>query len=312
LAANLDFLFDGPAKAATTIALAHSAGAGMDSPFMEFFAKRLSKRGFRVVRFNYPYMTARLVTGKAKPPDREPVLRETWLNVIEKLGPKGLVFGGKSMGGRIASLVADEVGVAGLVCLGYPFHPVGKPDKLWVEHLKTIKTSTLIVQGERDPFGIREEVAGYKLSKKVRVAWMMDGAPSPSSLLAQCLGNMISIPYLGATASILSIPSLVGGGAGCAPAGSGTPTSKNICSLPAVATQGDNGPPRSTLLIRSRTPSSGSISPANFSDFSSPLGHPSRGQAARAVTAWFRLLTTGLLNPASINCGPHPGKRRSS
>jgi hypothetical protein len=157
----------------------------MDSAFMNYFAKGLGTRSFRVVRFEYPYMASKRVTGKAKPPDREPVLRETWLKVVKKLGPKGLVIGGKSMGGRIASVVADEAGVAGLVCLGYPFHPAGKPDNLRVEHLKTIKTPTLIVQGERDPFGNREEVAGYKLSKAVRVVWMPDGdhsfAPRKSS-----------------------------------------------------------------------------------------------------------------------------------
>src|SRR5438105_3411224 len=103
-------------------------------------------------------MTAKPVTDKSKPPGREPVLRDSWLRVIEKLGHEGLVIGGKSMGGRIASLVADEAGVAGLVCLGYPFHPVGKSDKLRVEHLRTIKTPTLILQRERDPFGGREEV----------------------------------------------------------------------------------------------------------------------------------------------------------
>jgi predicted alpha/beta-hydrolase family hydrolase len=178
VAAELDYQIDGPAKARTTIALAHGAGAAMDSPFLDYFAEQLGKRGYRVVRFEFPYMASKRATGKAKPPDREPVLRETWLKVIEKFGPKGLVIGGKSMGGRIASLVADEAGVAGLVCLGYPFHPVGKPDKLRVEHLKTIKTPTLIVQGERDPFGSREEVAGYKMSKLVRVVWMPDGEHS--------------------------------------------------------------------------------------------------------------------------------------
>jgi hypothetical protein len=101
--------------------------------------------------------------------------RETWLKVIKKFGSTGLVIGGKSMGGRIASLVADEAGVAGLVCLGYPFHPVGKPDKLRVDYLKAIQTPTLIVQGERDPFGNRDEVARYKLSEIVQVVWMKDG-----------------------------------------------------------------------------------------------------------------------------------------
>ena len=123
-------------------------------------------------------MTSQRRTGKKKPPDREPVLRATWLRVVELLGREGLVIGGKSMGGRIASLVADEAGVAGLVCLGYPFHPVGKPERLRVEHLQTIKTPTLIVQGERDPFGTREEVARYKLSPAIHVSWIEDGEHS--------------------------------------------------------------------------------------------------------------------------------------
>jgi predicted alpha/beta-hydrolase family hydrolase len=170
-----DRLFDGPSSAATTIALAHGAGATMDSRFMEFFAKGLGTHGFRVVRFEFPYMAQKRATGKQKPPDREPVLRETWLRVIETVGAKGLVIGGKSMGGRIASLVADDAGVAGLVCLGYPFHPVGNPERLRVEHLHSIKTPTLIVQGTRDPFGSRDEVAHYKLSPAIRVTWMDDG-----------------------------------------------------------------------------------------------------------------------------------------
>jgi uncharacterized protein len=168
-------LINGAETAETTIALAHGAGAGMDTAFMNFFAEGLAERGFRAVRFEFPYMEAKGATGKSKPPDREPVLRETWLHVIDKLGPERLVIGGKSMGGRIASLVADEAAVAGLVCLGYPFHPVGKADRLRVEHLKSIKTPTLIVQGERDPFGTREEVATYPLGRAVKIAWLKDG-----------------------------------------------------------------------------------------------------------------------------------------
>jgi predicted alpha/beta-hydrolase family hydrolase len=175
IAVTFDLLVDGPSDAAMTIALAHGAGAAMDMPFMAFFATQLADRGFRVVRFEFPYMAEYRKTGKGKPPDREPVLRETWLRVVEQVGRKGLVIGGKSMGGRIASLIADEAGVAGLVCLGYPFHPVGKSEQLRVKHLQSIKTRTLILQGERDPFGNREEVAKYKLSRAVTIKWLVDG-----------------------------------------------------------------------------------------------------------------------------------------
>jgi len=177
-----DVIFDGPTDVAWTIALAHGAGAGMDTPFLNTFASGLAGHGIRVARFEFPYMTESRRTGKKRPPDRETVLRETWLKVVELLkrdlpnrNQRRVVIGGKSMGGRIASRVADEADVAGLICLGYPFHPVGKRNQLRVEHLQTIKTPTLIVQGERDPFGHREEVAGYPLSSSVQVKWLEDG-----------------------------------------------------------------------------------------------------------------------------------------
>ena len=170
-----EFLMDGPKRAERTIVLAHGAGAGMDTDFMNAFAQGLGNRGLRVVRFEFPYMAGRRETGKGRPPDREPVLREMWHRVIESVKSKHLFIGGKSMGGRIASLIADEAEVAGLVCLGYPFHPIGKLEQLRVEHLKSIRTPTLIVQGERDTFGNREEVSGYKLSKSVCIHWLKDG-----------------------------------------------------------------------------------------------------------------------------------------
>ena len=170
-----DLLFDGPSKAKWSIALAHGAGAGMDTPFMNAFASGLAAGGFRVARFEFPYMVSQRATGKKKPPDREPVLRATWLRVVEMLGPKNLVIGGKSMGGRIASLIADEAEVAVLVCLGYPFHPTGKPDRLRVEHLQAITTPTLILQGTRDPFGSQEEVSGYRLAPTIKIHWLSDG-----------------------------------------------------------------------------------------------------------------------------------------
>jgi predicted alpha/beta-hydrolase family hydrolase len=172
---HIEFLIDGSAKTPVNVVLAHGAGAGMDSPFMAFFAEGLAAAGFRVVRFEFPYMAQRRQTGKQRPPDREPVLRDTWLAVIKQFGSENLIIGGKSMGGRIASLVADEAGVEGVVCLGYPFHPSGKPDRLRVEHLLELKTPTLIVQGERDAFGSKGEVAAYTLSKAIQVRWLPDG-----------------------------------------------------------------------------------------------------------------------------------------
>jgi hypothetical protein len=158
-----------------TVVLAHGAGAPMDSPFMSSVARGLAERGLRVARFEFPYMRARRSGGR-RPPDREPVLRAAWKAAIEELGGAGrLVIGGKSLGGRMASLVADEVGPRGLVCLGYPFHPPGQPEKLRTAHLEHLATPTLIVQGTRDPFGRPEDVAGYRLSPRIRIHWIEGG-----------------------------------------------------------------------------------------------------------------------------------------
>jgi len=171
----MELLYDGPSDAATTIVLAHGAGAGMDSAPMTALAGGLGAEGFRVVRFEFPYMRRRRDTGKRGGPDRPAVLLETWEEVITELGREGLIIGGKSMGGRIASIAADHARVAGLVCLGYPFHPPGRSEKLRTEHLAELRTPTLIVQGTRDPFGTPEEVATYELSPQIRVVWLEDG-----------------------------------------------------------------------------------------------------------------------------------------
>jgi predicted alpha/beta-hydrolase family hydrolase len=171
-----NFLFEGPAKAPLTIVLAHGAGAPMDSPFMDTIARGLAAAGLRVARFEFPYMQARRQSGKRGAPDREPVLLQSWRDVVAELGGGArLIIGGKSMGGRIASMVADETDVRGLVCLGYPFHPPGKPVGTRVKHLEAIATPTLVLQGERDSFGRRDEVEKYKLSKQIRIAWLEDG-----------------------------------------------------------------------------------------------------------------------------------------
>ena len=168
-------LFDGPRDAPVSLVLAHGAGASMDSPFMAHIADGLGTRGLRVARFEFPYMAARRRDGKKRPPDRAPVLLESWRAEIAKLGGSDLAIGGKSLGGRMASLIADEIGARALICLGYPFHPPGRPEKLRTEHLETLDTPSLILQGERDPLGTRDEVAGYSLSPAIRVAWCPDG-----------------------------------------------------------------------------------------------------------------------------------------
>ena len=172
----IDFLFDGLPDSPVTIALAHGAGAPMDSPFMAAFAEGLAAHGLRVARFEFPYMARRRDDGRKRPPDRAPVLLDAWLAVISELGPEHLVIGGKSMGGRIASMVADEAGVAGLVCLGYPFHAPGREaDLIRLAHLEDLKTPALIAQGTRDALGNAGDVAGYALAPAIRIHWLEDG-----------------------------------------------------------------------------------------------------------------------------------------
>jgi uncharacterized protein len=170
------YLFDGPDDATHTIILAHGAGGAMDTPFLNTMARGLAARGVRVVRFEFPYMAARRTGGKRGAPDRQPVLLESWRTVVEEIGNGAPLFiGGKSLGGRMASMIADDVSARGLVVLGYPFHPPGDETKLRTEHLRTLRTPTLILQGERDPFGTREQVAAYELSSAIRVEWLKDG-----------------------------------------------------------------------------------------------------------------------------------------
>ena len=171
----IPFLFDGPPRPKLTLALAHGAGAPMDSPFMVSMAEGIADAGIRVARFEFPYMRARRESGARSAPDREPVLRATWSEVIGHFGPERLVIGGKSLGGRMASLVADGAGVRGLICFGYPFHPPGARDRLRTAHLADLSTPALILQGTRDPFGSPDEVRGYRLSRSIRVAWVPDG-----------------------------------------------------------------------------------------------------------------------------------------
>jgi predicted alpha/beta-hydrolase family hydrolase len=148
----------------------------MDSPWMNAVAAGLAERGVRVARLEFPYMQRRRTQGRRGAPDREPTLRAAWCAAVEELGGgERLAIGGKSLGGRIASLVADEVRARGLVCLGYPFHPPGRPERTRTAHLAGLATPALVVQGTRDPFGSRADVAGYALSPSIRIVWIEDG-----------------------------------------------------------------------------------------------------------------------------------------
>ena len=148
-------------RAGVTILLGHGAGANQLSGFMRLFATGLAERGIDVVTFNFLYTEQ----GR-KIPDPAPRLEGCYRAVIDaalkhkKLKGNQLVIGGKSMGGRIASQVAAQNGenIAGLVFLGYPLHPPGRPEKMRSEHLPKIKAPMLFMQGSRDAFGTRDEI----------------------------------------------------------------------------------------------------------------------------------------------------------
>jgi predicted alpha/beta-hydrolase family hydrolase len=174
------FLSQGPQDARFTILLAHGAGAPMDSASMTAAANALADVGFRVARFEFAYMAARRTSEGRKPPPRAETLNPEYEAAIAELGASGpLIIGGKSMGGRVASMIADDLHrrgkIAGLLCLGYPFHPPGQPEKLRTGHLTGLTTPALICQGTRDEFGTRDEVPGYDLSDSMEILWLQDG-----------------------------------------------------------------------------------------------------------------------------------------
>lgn len=166
--------------------LAHGAGAPPDSDFMESLVSALGAEGVTTLRFEFPYMAKRRADGRKRPPDRQPVLLEHFRKVIAEIGEHAdssgpLFIGGKSMGGRMASLVAAQAGLApevrGVVCFGYPFHPPGKPERWRTEHFSGLQCPVQIIQGTRDPFGRQAEVEESGLDEwaNVSLAWLEGG-----------------------------------------------------------------------------------------------------------------------------------------
>jgi predicted alpha/beta-hydrolase family hydrolase len=182
-------MITGPTGAVVRFLCAHGAGAGMETPFLTAIAALLAERGVTTYRFEFDYMAARR-QGARRPPPKAERLTDEYRAAVAAL-PAGvpLIIGGKSMGARVASLLADELyrerRIVGLACLGYPFHPPKKPEQLRTAHLLALRCPALFVQGERDPFGARAEVESYGLSPAIRAHWVGDGdhdlAPRGSS-----------------------------------------------------------------------------------------------------------------------------------
>ena len=145
-----------PPTQIATLVVAHGAGAGIDHPFMGGFCRAIADAKVATMRFNFPY-----IERGRRSPDPERVLRETWLAAFAAANTKArggpVLAGGKSLGGRIASMcVADGMPAAGLVFLGYPLHPPGKPERARDEHLYRIDVPMLFLEGTADPFANRD------------------------------------------------------------------------------------------------------------------------------------------------------------
>ncbi|KAA1158929.1 alpha/beta hydrolase [Pseudoalteromonas distincta] len=157
---------------------AHGAGAGSDSDFMQHMAKLISEQGVDVGLFDFEYMQIAKQTNKRRPPERAQKLLIYYERVLTNAQPDlPLFIGGKSMGGRMASMLAcsSEQSLSGVIAFGYPFHPPGKPEKLRTDHFADIVCPFLVLQGERDTFGTREELLTMKMPKQPLFTWLSDG-----------------------------------------------------------------------------------------------------------------------------------------
>jgi uncharacterized protein len=164
--------------------LAPGSMGPMDSPTFEALCRLLAAQGLAVSRFEFDYMAQRRTGGSRRPPPRAERLVDEFANAITAICDTSgtgerLLIGGKSLGGRVASMIADDElaagRIAGLVCFSYPFHPPGKQERLRTGHLVALACPMLIVQGERDPFGTQAEVGEYDLAAVIEIHWAADG-----------------------------------------------------------------------------------------------------------------------------------------
>lgn len=182
----MELIQNGPTDGPVYV-FAHGAGADMNSELMTQVAEKWANKGIRVIRFNFPYMIKRAEDGKRRPPDRAPKLLAAYENVIKQLNCP-VVIGGKSMGGRMSSMLLAEnalreesarLPILGSACLGFPFHAPAKDPKDRLDHLKDLTQPLLIVQGTRDTMGTREDVEGYlqegRINPAIQLHWLEDG-----------------------------------------------------------------------------------------------------------------------------------------
>ncbi|GGW76034.1 alpha/beta family hydrolase [Alteromonas halophila] len=159
--------------------LAHGAGAGMEHEFMQQLAAALAANGIEVILFNFPYMQTMKAEDKRRPPNKAPVLMSHFSELVAQIGSESpalpTLIGGKSMGGRIATMVANDTDCVGVIAFGYPFHPPGKPEKTRTSHLPELKVPLCVIQGERDTFGTQQDVESYTFNDSTTCHFLADG-----------------------------------------------------------------------------------------------------------------------------------------
>ena len=195
-------------NAKAQVIFAHGAGADMSHEFMSEISLLLNESSINVVRFNFPFMDKRVLTSIKYPPDRMPKLLLCYEEIIKHVvkllenTELPLFISGKSMGSRVAaSIVADPEllspyllnKISGVFCLGYPFHPANKAEKLRLEPLFGANKPILIVQGERDTLGNKSEVISYELAEHCQCIFLDDGDHSFKPRVKSANSDTISV-----------------------------------------------------------------------------------------------------------------------
>ncbi len=169
-------------NAKALVIFAHGAGADMHHHYIEDLVEEMHSQQLSVLRFNFPYMDKRKLDGKRRPPDRMPKLVDCYKSIIANFKTDlPIIIAGKSMGGRVAATLAgdkslmDAHNIKGVICLGYPFHPVKKPEKLRLAPLQETQLPVLILQGERDALGSEIEINDYEISSRCQLHFFNDG-----------------------------------------------------------------------------------------------------------------------------------------